>query len=242
MDERKFSQFVPGGEIRRGDIVVGLRPTGVNKDYQFDFPGLGIQDANGNYMLQYDTVGASAVNFPKLINALTGAHIIYGAAGSDSDIGIWLLPKGSGGIKLDSLNWLTSDSLPGDVVSTDGAGNLVWISGMGMIWTEITALTQLMSPNNGYIPNNGALVTLTLPVTAAVGTMLKIVGKGVGGWQIAQNAGQSMQLGSASATTTGVAGSIASTNRYDSCEWICTTANTIWTASVAPQSSGLTIV
>jgi hypothetical protein len=98
-----------------------------------------------------------------------------------------------------------------------------------------------MVADAGYVPDNVALCTLTLPATAAFGTAITIVGLGSGGWKIAQNASQIIHVGS-SATTTGVGGSLASTNRYDSIDLVCVVANTTWVAWGAPQSSGLTIV
>jgi len=108
-------------------------------------------------------------------------------------------------------------------------------------WIDVTAVSQQMAVNNGYITNNGALVTLTLPATSVVGDTLAIVGLGAGGWLIAQNAGQIIHIGSV-ASTTGVGGSVASTNRYDSLRLVCVVASTEWSLVGAPQSAGLTIV
>lgn len=124
----------------------------------------------------------------------------------------------------------------------NGAGTItISGTGSGIGWTEVTGTTQAMTADSGYIANNAALVTFTLPATAAVGTALSIIGKGAGGWLIAQNASQIIQVGSVGSTA-GVGGSVASTNRYDSINLICTTANTVWTVTGAPQSAGLTIV
>jgi hypothetical protein len=41
-----------------------------------------------------------------------------------------------------------------------------------------------------YIANNASRVVFTLPSTVAIGTILEVVGKGAGGWKIAQNASQ----------------------------------------------------
>ncbi len=113
-------------------------------------------------------------------------------------------------------------------------------TGGGIGWTEVTGTSQAMTPDSGWITNNAALVTLTLPVTSAVGTAISVVGKGVGGWRIAQNSGQNIQIGNLSSAVGGT-GNVSSSNRFDSLHLICTTANTTWTAAGAPQSSGLTI-
>ena len=108
-------------------------------------------------------------------------------------------------------------------------------------WDEITAASQTMAISSGYITNNAGVVTLTLPSTSAVGSEIAVSGKGAGGWAIAQAAGQSIHIGS-STTTVGVAGSVASTNRYDSLRLVCITADLEWTTTGGVQSAGLTIV
>lgn len=108
-------------------------------------------------------------------------------------------------------------------------------------WFTITGTSQAMTQNNGYTTNNGALVTLSLPVTSAVGALIEIAGLGAGGWLISQAAGQQIHVG-ATASTLGAAGSVASSNQYDSIRLRCLVADTIWSVVGAPQSAGLTIV
>jgi hypothetical protein len=99
--------------------------------------------------------------------------------------------------------------------------------GGAMTWTEVTGTSQAAAVNNGYIASNVALVTVTLPATAAVGQKVAITGKGAGLWSLAQNAGQTVHFGSFD-TTPGVGGSITASVRYDCIEVQCTTANTDW--------------
>lgn len=89
---------------------------------------------------------------------------------------------------------------------------------------EVTSTTVTAEGGKGYITNNANIVTVTLPSTAKVGQLISIVGKGIGGWQLSQNAGQTIHKGSTS-TTPGVTGSIASTNRRDAIELVCTVEN-----------------
>jgi hypothetical protein len=126
----------------------------------------------------------------------------------------------------------------GPGISIANAAGSVTISGTGsgIGWTEVTGASATMAADNGYVTNNAGLVTLTLPTTAAFGTVINIVGKGAGGWQVAQNAGQQIHIG-ASASTVGATGYIASTNQYDSIELLCTTANTTWTVLGGPQGN-----
>lgn len=99
-------------------------------------------------------------------------------------------------------------------------------AGDNVPWTECFA-DEEMEPNHNYISSSAALVTLTLPVTAIVGSQIKLAGKGSGGWRVAQNAGQGMHFLSLD-TTEGIVGYIGSTNRYDSVELICITQNKEW--------------
>lgn len=94
-------------------------------------------------------------------------------------------------------------------------------------WTEVTGTSQALVVNNGYIANNAALVTLTLPTTASIGDIIHVTGKGAGGWRIAQNAGQTVYFGSSS-TTTGSGGSLDSTLSRDTVMLVCVTANNDW--------------
>lgn len=107
-------------------------------------------------------------------------------------------------------------------------------------WVDVTGASQMMVDNTGYTANNAGLVTLTLPVTAIYGTVQRVVGKGAGGWLIAQPAGVQIHYGNQS-TTIGVAGSIASTQQYDAIELLCTVANSKWTVINGPQGN-LTVI
>lgn len=94
---------------------------------------------------------------------------------------------------------------------------------------EVTGTSQSMAIGTTYIMNNVALVTGTLPTTAAIGSKIRVLGKGAGGWKVAQNASQAIQLG-AIVTTTGTGGSLSSSNQWDGVELVCLTANTGWAA------------
>jgi hypothetical protein len=115
------------------------------------------------------------------------------------------------------------------VLTSNGAGALpTFQNAAGFPWNEVTNGTITLAGNNGYILNNAAQLKATLPATAAVGAIISIVGKGAGGWIVEQLAGQKMNFGTSS-TTTGVAGSLASTNINDCMEIICIIANTEYT-------------
>jgi hypothetical protein len=117
------------------------------------------------------------------------------------------------------------------ITITNAAGSItIAASGTELTWTTVASSSQALAVNNGYIVNNGAsLCTLTLPSTAAVGSIIAIIGlsASTGLWKIAQNASQLINFGS-SVTTTGTGGSIASTLVNDNIYIICTVTNTTW--------------
>jgi hypothetical protein len=100
-------------------------------------------------------------------------------------------------------------------------------SGGGITWNEVTGTTQAMSVDNGYIANNVALVTLTLPSTAAVGKVIRVVGSGAGLWKVAQNANQYI-VSETQTTATGTGGNLLALHRYDCVELLCITENVGW--------------
>jgi len=96
---------------------------------------------------------------------------------------------------------------------------------LAFTWNDVTGTTQAMTVNNGYLADSASLVTLTLPSTAAFGTIIEVAGAGDGGWKVAQNSGQIIRFGNAS-TTLGTGGYLASTHTRDSIKLLCVTANT----------------
>lgn len=86
-----------------------------------------------------------------------------------------------------------------------------------------------MVVDTSYTINNANLATLTLPAVSAVGEVIEITGNSANGWIIAQNAGNTIRIGSVSSTT-GAGGSVASSNRYDAIRLKCVTTNAIWVA------------
>lgn len=162
--------------------------------------------------------GASAFS-PKV---LTDGQLLIGSTGAD--------PVGAA---------ITAGT---NIVVTNGAGSItIATSGTASFsWNAVAGTTQAMVANNGYYCTNAGQTTLTLPVTAAAGTIMRVAGFGAGGWVIAQNASQLIHLGN-QVTTTGVAGSLTSGNQYDAIELLCVTANTEW-VSLSGWSQGITYV
>lgn len=123
---------------------------------------------------------------------------------------------------------LTADSLTVEGVK--------WAPASKFPFTEVTSSSQSMDVNNGYIASNVGPVTMTLPSVSTVGDLVWVIGKGSGGWQIAQNSGQTIYFGN-NRTTTGVGGHLDSSNQYDTIQLLCITANTDWTCTGVVQGN-----
>ena len=163
--------------------------------------------------------GASAFTF---LGPLTNGQLLIGSTGADPVPAT--ITAGSG------------------ISITNAAGSItIANTGAGFAWTDVTGTTQTIAVENGYIADNAGLVTFTLPATAAIGDSFIVMGKGGGGWAIAQNAGQQIHLGNTT-TTAGVGGSLASTNQWDSVTATCVTAgaSTIW--AIRSSMGNITIV
>lgn len=101
--------------------------------------------------------------------------------------------------------------------------------GGGLSYSSVAGTTQAAAINTGYVISNASLTTVTLPSVAALGSVVAIAGLGAAGWLLAQNSGQLVHV-SGRVSTTGVGGSVASTNANDCIYLVCTVANTTWTA------------
>jgi hypothetical protein len=213
---KKSIQLTAGSGItitQSGDII------------QISASGGSVNTGNANEIAYYATTGntvsgltgansamlvTNAVGIPAMTAPMTNGQIIIGATG-----GVPTPATISAGTNISIAN--SSNSIT--IASTGSAG---------IGWNHITATTQTMTADAGYVADNVALVTLTLPIIAAFGSVIFVQGLGSGGWSIAQNAGQNIQVGNISSTI-GVSGSVSSTNRYDAVTLLCVIADTTWT-------------
>ncbi len=87
---------------------------GANLDVNVDLGD--IRDANNNELLELDTV-ASAVNFIRIANSVTGTAVIFSAQGDDTNVDLRLEPKGTAVVLLEGFGTATA----GQVVAGAGA-------------------------------------------------------------------------------------------------------------------------
>ena len=57
---------------------------------------------------------------------------------------------------------------------------------------DVTTTSVQAVPNTGYLADSASQVTITLPSSPALGDIVWVSGVGTGGWELAQNAGQSV--------------------------------------------------
>ena len=117
-------------------------------------------------------------------------------------------------------------------VIIDENGQLGTGSGAGIVeWLVVSVDTTIVG-NIGYIANNNmAPVVFTMPTTAPVGTIIRIVGLGTGLWEISLNDGQNIVASS----EINVGTIVASTFEFDTIEMVCAVANTTF---IVLSSSG----
>jgi len=85
--------------------------------------GTSILDTNGNELFKL-TATSSAVNEITYNNAATGNKPTFTASGDDTNIGVSIQPKGSGTVTIDALTFPAADGSSGQILQTDGSGNL----------------------------------------------------------------------------------------------------------------------
>lgn len=182
----------------------------------------------------------------ELTARINGANVALGAGGGSSDSFKTIQVSGQSDVVADSsTDTLTLVAGSNVTITTNAGSDSITIAasggGGGISYTEVTGTSQSASVNNGYITNNAALVTVTLPSTAAVGDIVEITGLGAGGWKLAQNASQEVKWTAGGAdgtneTTAGTGGYLASTDRYDCVKVQCIGTNNTW---VVKESKGV---
>ncbi len=114
------------------------------------------------------------------------------------------------------------------VLTSAGAGaSPTWNTSTVMVWSVVT-VDGTFSVNTGVIANKAGLLSMALPTTAAVGSMLSITGINTAlGWKITQTTGQQIFFGTSN-TASGATGSLSSVAIRDTVTMVCVVANTTW--------------
>ena len=86
-----------------------------------------IDDNAGNELVIFSKT-TTAVNEFTITNAITGTAPEISATGGDTNIDIKITPKGTGKVNIDGIKYPNTDGSVGQLLSTDGSGNLSFIT------------------------------------------------------------------------------------------------------------------
>jgi hypothetical protein len=190
-----------------------------------------------------DTYAVSTVLYASSSNTVTGLATTNAASLSTNSSGVptWLaLTDGQVVVGSTAGSPAAATLTAGTNITITNASNSITINSTaagGVSWANISGTTQTAAVNTGYVIGNASATTVTLPVTAALGSIVAIQGKGAGGWVLAAGTGQTIQVGQTASTT---AGSVTSAAAFDAIQVVCITANTTWATSYV-LSSGVTV-
>ena len=153
-------------------------------------------------------------------NSQSPAQIVMGGTGQTTYTDGQLL---IGNTSTSGLTKATLTSSDASVTITNGSGSIDLKAASAFPFTEVTGTNQTAAVNNGYITNNAARVGIEMPGTAALGSVVKVAGKGAGGWNLAPNGGQTLYSDGASVAYPGY---FSSTSAHDCADTVTITANT----------------
>lgn len=163
----KFSQFVNGGEIQVGAKIVGLNAGSSPTNAIFDFPGTGIKDSNGSFLIGWAEASGSPQNYVQFSNAESGNPAKIAATGVDPDVDLELSGKGSEGIV--SINATSALLMPSGTTAQRPT-------------SASTAMVRYNTTTNGLEFYNGViwdqLASSSASVIAVLGTANRITSTG----------------------------------------------------------------
>ena len=135
-----------------------------------------LADTAGNELLKVTATG-SAINELTLANAAASNNPTISATGGDTNIGISILPKGSGKITLDNLILPAADGTADQVLTTNGSGQLSFVDNSGgTSWVAVKTSDFTAVGGEGYFVNTtSGAVTVTLPTSPSLGDEVSVV-------------------------------------------------------------------
>lgn len=223
----------PGVSITNGagSITIGLSGSGQAIDsFSTDVNGPISPDSNGNVAITGATnifSDGSVANTMRLNLQGTNHALFVGRGTNTASTSLGVATNGQIPIGSTGADPVLATLTAGTGISiTNGAGSItIDATDGGLTWTEVTGTSQNAAVDNGYIANNGSLVTITLPSTFAIGDTIRVGGKGAGLWRLTANTGDTIHFGN---QDTSAGGSLTATNRYDAIEVVGITANSDW--------------
>ena len=137
--------------------------------------GTSILDTNGNELFLLTATG-SAVNEITYANAASGNNPTFTASG-ETNVGVSILPKGSGKVTIDNLTFPAADGSANQILTTNGSGQLSFVDNSGgTSWQAIKTGNYTASAGEGVFANTTAgAFTVTLPASPSLGDEVSIV-------------------------------------------------------------------
>jgi len=172
------------------------------------------------------TLNAPPVNYDFNDRFLVGASPTGVWADQENKIATWI-DNGTGGeweFDVPPEGAMLYDQTAGIRYAKTGGVWVPWvIPEAGESWSQLVS-SRTIEADKCYISNGESRLVLSLPTTCAMGDKFRVVGKGVGGWKIGQNANQQIFFLDRE-TRKGVDGYIQSSHYRDCVEILCITAN-----------------
>jgi hypothetical protein len=139
--------------------------------------GTSVLDTNGNELLKL-TATSSAINEITLANAAASGTPTLTATGGDTNIGVSILPKGSGQVTIDNLTFPAADGSANQILTTNGSGALSFVDNSGgTAWQSAVKTSNFTAAaGEGYFINTaGGAFEVDLPGSASVGDEIEFV-------------------------------------------------------------------
>jgi photosystem II stability/assembly factor-like uncharacterized protein len=153
-------------------------------------------DTNHNGVLDASEISSTAYVCQGATGSTGAAGAIgsHGITGTNSVINIVALAAGAtcqyGGYTITA----GPDDGSGQIAAVTSTAHICnGVPGADVNWVDVAGTSQQAQSNTGYLADNAARVTITLPASPAIGDLVRISGAGAGGWTIAQNAGQTVR-------------------------------------------------
>ena len=205
-----------GGGVTVSDVT-GNITLGSNADSASTPGSLVMRDASGNFSagtITGNLLGSAALATTAL-SALSSSNFtgqllgdVTGVQGATQVAAVGGATAASLAAAATASAAATAAATPGTLVMRDAGGSFAGATvtavefagdGAGLTgvpgtlpWQSVSGTAQQAAANTGYLASDPGLVTVTLPVTASPGDIVRVSGVGLGGWAIVPNAGQSI--------------------------------------------------
>jgi hypothetical protein len=194
----------------------------------------GILDAGEVLSTAYICNGVAGTNGTPGTNGTNGAagtNGTNGVAGTNGTNGFTTLtvstPEGAGincaagGVMITSGIDTSRDGVLDDPAEvTARSYNCNGAPGAGVTWIDVSGTSQQAVSGIGYLADNAAQVTITLPTAPTIGDLIEVSGVGAGGWKIAQNGAQSIITRGLSANYTNYGATWTAQTAANSRNWV----------------------